>query len=187
MPSPILHALAGAGITFAATGRRSLPPGKALAEDAPHMVAGAVLACLPDVDYVPGLLAGDLNRFHQLGTHSLVFCAMAALLFILILHRSRFTFRLILLLLLSHLLLDALTLDLREPVGFPLWWPFSPRPVHAPFPLFPRWIKDSPGAMLTWRNLRPALAETAWGAGIFAGCAAWWKLVPRRGGAGHAR
>ncbi len=41
-------------------------------------MTAAALACLPDLDYLPGLAAGSLNAFHQQGTHSLAWVFLAA-------------------------------------------------------------------------------------------------------------
>ena len=35
-------------------------------------LAAALLACLPDIDYLPGLLVGDMNAYHQGPPHSLL-------------------------------------------------------------------------------------------------------------------
>jgi inner membrane protein len=84
--------------------------------------------CAPDLDFVPGLLAGDMNLYHQGASHSIV----AALLFgvftlfvVRWLHSSAIQVYVSgTLAYASHLLLDFFCYDGRPPYGQPLLWPF---------------------------------------------------------------
>lgn len=159
MPSPIVHAALGAGTALAVLPRtrRSLTPGLAL----------VVLSCWPDIDYVPGLLAGALNKFHQGPSHSLLFALAGVLLaypFVrrpgLLAHTRTRTICILLLVALSHLLLDIFTQDFRPPIGIPLFWPLSDFPVHSPFSLFPAWAKGSLAEIIqSPQNLRSIAIE----------------------------
>lgn len=142
MPSPIVHVALGTGaaLTILPRTRRSLAGGLTL----------VALSCWPDIDYVPGLLAGSLNKFHQGLSHSLLFVLLGALLAYPIARKTGFsshtrtrTISVLLLVALSHLLLDIFTQDFRPPIGIPLYWPLSDFPVHSSVSLFPAWAKAS--------------------------------------------
>jgi len=73
MPSPIAHG--AAGFLLHRSLRRRLPEGC-------RGVAGALLlvafSLLPDLDFVPGLLLGDLEGWHNQASHSFAFGVLAA-------------------------------------------------------------------------------------------------------------
>lgn len=100
-----------------------------------------VVASLPDADFLVGLVAGDANLYHHGVTHSIGFCALAACATALILDRCwalgfwKWT-ALNGALLMSHLLLDALTADTRAPYGQPLLWPLWGRYLQGPVTVF---------------------------------------------------
>ena len=74
MPSPIAHLAAGYVVYRAV---RPRPTGEAKAESRlttlPLLVAVLGLSMLPDIDVIPGVLTGDLGRFHNQATNSIVF------------------------------------------------------------------------------------------------------------------
>ncbi|MBP1590121.1 MAG: metal-dependent hydrolase [Kiritimatiellae bacterium] len=154
MPSPIVHAALGTGAALAMLPRKKTA--------VPAAFALVALSCWPDIDYVPGLLAGALNRFHQGPSHSLVFVFLGVLLaYPFVRHATigRLTRANVFLLLLgvglSHLLLDIFTQDFRPPIGIPLLWPLTDEPVHSSFSLFPAWAKGTLAEIVTSpRNLR---------------------------------
>ena len=135
MPSPIGHSLAGLVVyrSRCHKGCGSVPPAVAA-------VVAMAAANLPDVDFLPGLLAGDVNRFHHAFTHSLGFLALVVGATYLIARRFRvatsFWVALVGYTLASHLLLDYLTVDTRPPFGIPLLWPLSNRAFLFPHPFF---------------------------------------------------
>ena len=127
----------------------------------------ALAANLPDADFVPGLLVGDINRYHQMMSHSLtavlVFAAGAWI-------ASRATpahrqaGRLALMsgaLYGSHLVLDFFTRDRRAPFGQPLLWPFSRQAYISPWTPFGGIRHGVPGESMgvflgnlaSWHNL----------------------------------
>lgn len=69
MPTPLLHS--AVGIACVRAGLRGPVPWSALA-------LGAVVAVLPDLDLLPGMLLGDPVRFHHGMTHSFLFAALSA-------------------------------------------------------------------------------------------------------------
>lgn len=100
----------------------------------------AVLANLPDVDFLPGFLAGNPNMYHHHQTHSLGFAAAMAMLggAIMWLAQRRFwpCFWLVFAAVSSHLVLDLLTQDFSEPYGMMLLWPLSSEFYDAPWKIF---------------------------------------------------
>ena len=133
MASPVGHALIGASVFW-------LFPRERARADGYNLLACVALANLPDVDYVPGLLSGDLNAFHHSATHSLAFSALCVGLGWMVGPWFRMGRRqagwLFGCLVLSHLLMDIMTADLRPPIGIPLLWPVSSRAVTSPYSLF---------------------------------------------------
>lgn len=85
-----------------------------------------VVANIPDLDFIPGILVGDPTRFHHFESHSLFFGLVVSFLLSKI---SRAPFWALLLVGLSHPLLDLLTWDsygfYSDHHGIPLFWPFS--------------------------------------------------------------
>ena len=133
MATPVGHYLVGLSI------------GRALARD--HLqrrqaLGIAAVALLADLDVLPGLVVGDLSRYHHQATHSLAAAVgLSAIVLVALLGiRSRRAFHLSSLVLLvygSHLALDFFTLDTSEPYGFPAFWPWGSATYEAPFMLLP--------------------------------------------------
>jgi membrane-bound metal-dependent hydrolase YbcI (DUF457 family) len=132
MPSPLAHGLLG---YLAARGSaRRITSGH---------IALALYVCFvanaPDLDYVPGLLNGQPAAFHRGWTHSLAAAIGAGLVGGLLL-RSRLgfarAFGVTAAAWASHVVLDAITPDLRGTRGVPLLWPFSTEYFSAPLPVF---------------------------------------------------
>jgi inner membrane protein len=126
----------------------------------------AVAANAADLDFVPGLFVGDLNRFHHQISHSILAALVFGLLASLTLWRFTATPARVGVvgagLYGTHLLLDCVTYDGRLPHGMPLLWPFSDAYYAAPFTLFGGVKHGVPGdgslavfaQMLSWQNLR---------------------------------
>lgn len=132
MASPIGHSLLGLSVALGAR-----PAGTWLW---PCLALGVVAANLPDLDFLPGLLIGDANRFHQGPSHSL---AAAALFGGLVYLGTRWAggpaVRLAVVGVLaygSHLLMDLMTEDKRAPFGIPLFWPASSEHHMATWQIF---------------------------------------------------
>lgn len=138
----------------------------------------AFSAVVADFDFLPGLLVGDINRWHHQGSHSLlaavVWAVMTGLFFAWSASR-RARYRWVVagvvagLAYASHLLLDCLTTDTREPLGIPLLWPLSDRAFLAPVTPIPGVRHGVPGdslvsvleAVFSLSNFYGALIECA--------------------------
>jgi inner membrane protein len=121
MASPIGHSLAGAGIAFLL--RKKVFKASAAWK---FIFFCVLIANLPDFDIIPGIYAGDINRYHHDYTHTLLFAFAVSLAVFAAArgNRPRWAF-VSLLLVLSHLLIDFATVDNSPPVGIPLLWPLS--------------------------------------------------------------
>ncbi|HDQ41861.1 MAG TPA: metal-dependent hydrolase [Desulfonatronum sp.] len=176
MPMPLAHCAAGAAAFVAFSPGAFLKQGKARWI---LLAACLFLANLPDLDFLPGLLMGAPNRYHQGFSHSLffMFCFATLAFFLLNRYRARqaaeFPARRLLFCLLvaglSHPILDFFSLDTSAPQGVPLFWPFSPEHYSSPWPLFLNVQRaDLPGmaffaSLLSMHNLRGALRELLFG------------------------
>ena len=174
-------------MAYAMAGGSGLPLFASWRKTGGYLAAGAVLACLPDVDYLPGLVRGYLNTTHQQATHSVAWVALAAL-GIWLLGRAwkpawfgKRTLALLLVLIGSHLAIDLFTEDRLAPYGIPLWAPFSEEFVREPFALLPAWDKTALADMASWGNLRALGIELGAGLMFLMGCFAAKRVNGRRG------
>ena len=186
MSSPVFHGLAGAGLAYAMAGDAGLPLFSSLRKATPWFAIAIALACLSDVDYLPGLWRGYLNTTHQQTTHSLawVFLVSAGIWLLGRAWRPAwFGWRaaaFILILVASHLAIDLVSEDRLAPYGFPLGWPFSDAPVLAPCALLPAWDKTALAELGSWSNLRAFAIELGAGLAFAAGCLAAKRGWTRR-------
>jgi inner membrane protein len=134
MATPIGHYLLGLSVTqLVARNRDERKQGLWL----------ATVACVPDLDVIPGLLVGKLNQFHHGASHSFFAAALFPLLGIWVgrhFWEWQLSGRLILLLFLlyaSHNVLDTLCIDTGPPFGVPLFWPWSQETYQSPWLLLP--------------------------------------------------
>lgn len=100
-----------------------------------------LLANLPDIDYLPGFLQGNPNKFHHHFTHSLGFTVMVGWIlatYSYLKKRKRFLtyFLMFAGVCFSHVVLDFLTADYSQPYGVPLFLPFSNRYFISPITVF---------------------------------------------------
>lgn len=133
MASPVGHALAGAAIGRA--GERAGGAGVRL------WLGCAVLAVAPDLDFLPGIVAGQPALYHQSWSHSLGMALAVGGFAALVLFPDRRALARVWLLFsaayASHLLLDAFGPDGRAPFGLPLLWPLSDATFASPLALLP--------------------------------------------------
>lgn len=134
MATPIGHALAGFAVYGYYASKHNVPRS--------HLfVLCTVMALAPDLDLLPGLLVGNPILFHQGITHSFGFALLISLgaagiyacwgkPFAVIFMVSFLSY-------VSHLLLDFLGPDGREPYGTPLFWPISAAYFISPLPILP--------------------------------------------------
>lgn len=131
MPSPVAHSLLGYMVSQATAGADGEPQWW-------RVGLYIVAANAPDLDFIPGFLVGDPNRFHHGVSHSIGFAILFAGVFSVglallkqeVIRKNFFTF---FCLYASHLGLDYLSLDLRAPYGLPALWPLSDAFYTAPF------------------------------------------------------
>ena len=102
----------------------------------------ATIACIPDLDLIPGLVVGDLARFHHGASHSFAAAAIFSVAVLLLLkwRKGKLVVNFFLIsfvLYSSHIGLDFLTLDPGEPSGMPLFWPWSLETHQSSWPLLP--------------------------------------------------
>ena len=101
----------------------------------------ALVACVPDLDVIPGLFVGKLGQFHHGITHSfaaaVIFSAITWLLFRPLGERSLKLGILVFVLYASHVVLDYFTMDTGAPYGVPLYWPLSHDTYQSPWALLP--------------------------------------------------
>jgi len=122
MPTPIGHTLLGMVMLKPFIGiRPEIPVWRIYA----LIILGANF---PDFDFFPGLLVGDINRYHQGISHSFTFALCFGLLSS-IWYRWFGVSRIRLIIIASlaccsHLFMDYFGYDAREPFGMPLLWPF---------------------------------------------------------------
>jgi inner membrane protein len=138
LPSPIAHTTVGY-LVYRASRRRLPHFQERQAGPFPVLlVLAVVVSMLPDLDAVLGAITGDLARFHNNGTHSLIVGAGVALLAAVLLSwrkRSHFLawFWMIFASYGMHTVLDFFTYGGR---GVMLFWPLSPVRFDSPFKLF---------------------------------------------------
>ncbi len=163
MPSPVGHSLLGLALAAGFV----LPRATFVRRHLPELSLLLVAANLPDVDYVPGLLAGELNKYHHLHTHTLGWVVATSLVLWWVWKRIRPEADVKILLLLfaagsSHLVADLLTADTRAPYGIMALWPFSSTYFISPATLFLAPRKATVSEMFQLYNVRVMLVEAAW-------------------------
>jgi inner membrane protein len=177
MATPIGHTLAGLTALTTAP-RRPLRP---------LVLLAVVMANVPDLDFLPGILVGMPTLYHQGVTHSLAAAALASFVGAIVLRHLGLpfgaAFRVGLAAYASHLALDLVGPDARLPFGIPLFWPLSDAHFLSPVPLLPgvhhaarteSSISEWLTGILVMRNIGAMAVEV----GLF-GPIAW--LATRRG------
>ena len=165
--------LVGAGVAVVVATLVPIPPRRAIP-------VAAVLAALPDADFVVGLATGQVSAYHGTFTHSIT-----ATLVIALLAGVAANFRWALLAGAaygSHLLVDLL--DDRGRTNVLLWWPWSSKQAIAIAPVFPtvpfeqgRGIWQAALSLLQPEVFGPLLLQTAYGlAGLLLLLALAWLL-----------
>jgi len=159
MATPIGHGLAGCAVFF------FLKKGRVYC-DTSVLLLTVFFAIAPDLDVVPGILAGKPALYHHGISHSLVFALAAGILGALAVRNQDraflSAFLVIFLAYTSHLVLDFFGPDGRAPYGIPLFWPLSAHYFLSPVQLFQgvhhvqttdasigEWLQ----AIFTWHNL----------------------------------
>ncbi len=162
MPSPVGHSVIGLSIGLLYAWPRGSVAGRWMETIKRHrfpLFLAVVLANLPDIDYVPGILTGDLNAYHQQITHTLGWILLVAGGTWMVWKYVQPTVGLkeaafILACLAGHLVADWLTDDGSYPFGIMMWWPFSSDHTIAPRHIFPSPQKADWGEVFDWHNAR---------------------------------
>ncbi|MFW5941337.1 MAG: metal-dependent hydrolase [Chloroflexota bacterium] len=162
MPSPIAHTAAAYAIYRASRSDKKGNEGPARVHRAAPFLFVVFLSLLPDFDFIPGILAGNIDGFHNTFSHSLFSGVIVAFLGAAILHWvwSGSALRWFALVLVSyelHVVMDYFTFGR----GVMLLWPFSDARYEPPVILF-YGLRRSSG-LITIKHLWTILSE-----GVFA-------------------
>ncbi|NJO78635.1 MAG: metal-dependent hydrolase [Cyanobacteria bacterium RM1_2_2] len=165
MPSPIGHTIAGfCGFLLAPKGLI------AKSQFNNTLLASIVLANLPDIDILPGLVLGNPAIFHRQGTHSITASILVGIFVSMLGRWNRASVKFIQLgvwataLYFSHIFLDLLVTDPSPPRGVQLLWPFSNAYFISPITIFNGFNYFDPEigmlrSVLRLNNLMTALRE----------------------------
>ena len=120
MPSPVGHSIIGFAL-YRVSARPNEPFGWR------KLALYLFAANAPDLDFIPGLLLGEPDRFHHGASHSIAFAVLFAIVFGLLGHIMKmdsvqWSSPILFGLYLSHLGLDCLSIDTSAPYGMPLFW-----------------------------------------------------------------
>ena len=165
MATPLGHGLIGLALG------RTLRPTGSLGDSRRRYAFAALAAMAADLDFLPGLLIGDINRFHQFASHSFAAAIVCGVVVGLLAPRGlKERIRLAVtgtVLYASHLVLDFFNRDIRAPFGQPLFWPISDHHYHAGVTVFGGVLHGDPGQplvvfmreLLSWHNVRTVCVE----------------------------
>jgi inner membrane protein len=133
MPSPLGHTLLGASAA-------QWLPGETIQRPVAWIVFVVICANAADLDFVPGILVGEPNRYHHQASHSLVAAVLFGVLVGVIARLKGLSGKTLglsaSLIYASHLLGDYLARDDAPPYGIPLFWPVSGEYFISPVALF---------------------------------------------------
>jgi membrane-bound metal-dependent hydrolase YbcI (DUF457 family) len=126
------------------------------------LLAAVLLANAPDLDYIPGLLAGDAHAFHHAYTHTLGWVLIVTGAGWLMLYRRVPGWRVVLVIplaLLSHLAADLVTADGSAPFGIMALWPITGDFFISPVSFYHRLAKSTLSEVFQWYNVSVVLTE----------------------------
>jgi inner membrane protein len=129
VPLPVAHS--AAGLATYLLFRTESPADSAPKKQLSLALLAVIVANLPDLDFLPGLIIDQPAKFHHGPSHSLLVGIITGILVYLVARPffSEISKRRLLLIFLiagiSHTLLDFLAVDTSFPYGVPLFWPFS--------------------------------------------------------------
>jgi membrane-bound metal-dependent hydrolase YbcI (DUF457 family) len=166
MPSPIAHMAAGYAIYRIFRSEPLQRRGLGVDGSTETLIAVIGLSLLPDLDAIPGFLTGDLSRFHNNLTHSLVTGFVAALAIggaVWLKNRSGFVrwFSVALLSYQLHIVMDFFT----HGRGIMLFWPFTDER-YKPALTFFYGLRHSEG-WLTIHHVWTLLSELTFAGALF--------------------
>ena len=136
---------------------------KALWAQRAYFLVIVLMANLPDIDYIPGVLMGQINAFHHWYTHTLGWIAsVAAASWLLWRKTDRVgwsSFVVLFAALTSHLIADMYSGDGNPPYGIMALWPFTDSFYISPTSVFWSLRKATWNDVFQWYNVRAALYE----------------------------
>ena len=145
MSSPIGHSLAGLSICFLTPNYLLHLQGGGLRTGWKTLLFCIIIACLPDIDFLPGIFVGNINYYHHKGTHSIFFALVISLAVWAVAkknNRVKWGF-LAFMLILSHLAIDYVAIDHIAPFGMPLLWPISGKYFYFKYAFLPEVLRGS--------------------------------------------
>lgn len=163
MPSPIGHSLISVGASLFYKGEE-----KRFFRHWKFILFVILIGNLPDFDFIPGILMGNLSIFHSTYTHTIGFAVLVGFLVWAvskIIHIKRpfglalFSFILIIL----HLLADAFNYDSRPPLGVMLFWPITKKYFYMPLQIFFPFNRHDLGQFFSTGNLIATISELSVG------------------------
>ena len=161
MASPVGHTLSGLSLYLLVRGRGA--GGRLTVLEAATVV---LVSNLPDLDLVPGLLAGDSSLWHHQVTHSFFFafivsvCILLAL--VLLKGADKIDGRMVIAagaLICLHVGLDFFTEDPHPPHGSQVMWPFSREYYLSPWTFLDRVRREPPNLAMIGEWALIALKE----------------------------
>lgn len=135
MPSPIGHSIISLGIYYFSKTKINK-----IFLEWKNLIFVLIAGNLPDIDFIPGLLKGELNKYHETYTHTLVFAVIVSFFVWVVLFFFKykkaykiafFSFVLIY----AHIIFDIFNFDSRPPIGVMLFWPFTEQYFYLKMPL----------------------------------------------------
>ena len=136
---------------------------KALWEQRAYFLVILLMANLPDIDYVPGVLMGEINAFHHWYTHTLGWVAAVALAsWVLWWKTKRVGWSVLAVLfaaLATHLVADLFSGDGNPPYGIMALWPLTENFYISSTSVFWSLRKATWNDVFQWYNIRAALYE----------------------------
>ena len=165
MPSPIAHSAAAYAIYHASRPHLKDRQGPAKRHKAGPLLLVIFLSLLPDFDFLPGLLTGNIDAFHNTFSHSFFSGFIVAFLGAIVLRWlwSGSAVRWFILVLVSyelHVLMDYFTFGR----GVMLAWPFSDMRHEPPVILFYGLHRSS--GLITIKHLWTVLSEGVFAAAV---------------------
>jgi membrane-bound metal-dependent hydrolase YbcI (DUF457 family) len=160
MASPVGHTLSGLSLYLLIRGRTGTR--LTLLEG----VTVVLVSNLPDLDLIPGMLAGDSSLWHHRFTHSFFFaftlsiCIILAL--VLLKGAGEIDGRMVVAvgaLICLHIGLDFFTEDPHPPHGSQVFWPFSREYFLSPWTFLDRVRREPPNLMMIREWVLIALKE----------------------------
>lgn len=136
---------------------------KALREKRATFLAIIFMANLPDIDYLPGVLMGQINAFHHGYTHTLGWIVAVAFTSWLLWRKADrvgwTVFTVLFAALASHLFADIFSDDNNPPYGIMALWPFTDSFYISPGSIFWSLRKATWNDVFQWYNVHAALYE----------------------------